>query len=150
MNIRTLSVKIMEARQQRLFRKAPVFRRYSAVSSEDLMALQQTVGSDLPAQLLEWLGHVGYGDLGDELSFREGWFTRISTGELTGAVIFAQDILGSFYAVDAMGRVYYFPRFESTFAFVADHFQSFMEELVRRDYKLIAWMDTLKTAPYAW
>ncbi len=42
------------------------------------------------------------------------------------------------------------PRFEHTFALVSDNFLGFMEELVRRDYELVDWMNTLKTEPYAW
>jgi hypothetical protein len=150
MNIHALASTVLAAHQRRLFGKQPVFQRYSAASSEDLLRVQQKVGIDLPAQLVEWLGHVGYGDLGEDLSFRKEWFTQIPTGELKGAVIFAQDTLRSFYAFDASGKIYYFPRFEHTFALVSDNFLGFMEELVRRDYELVDWMNTLKTEPYAW
>lgn len=150
MTIQALSARILSTRQRRLLGTRPVFRRYSAVSHDDLLILQQEVGADLPAQLVEWLSQVGYGDLGDDLSFRKELFVRVTSGDLTGAIIFAQDILGSFYAFDASGRIYHFPRFEPTVAFVADDFLTFLEELVRRDYTLVAWMDTLKSEPYAW
>jgi len=148
--VEALSVQVLATFRRRFLWKRPVFLRYSAASLDGLRSVQKEIGAELPAQLMEWLLLVGYGDLGEDLSFRQEWFMRVSSGELTGAVIFAQDILGSFYAFDASGRIYYFPRTESAYAFVSKDFLSFMEELVQRNYELVEWMDTLPTDAYDW
>jgi hypothetical protein len=86
----------------------------------------------------------------DEISFREEWFAAIERGELSGGAIFAQDIQGNYYAFDSNGHVYFLSRSDRTFAEVSTDFRSFIEEIVRRDYKVVAWMNAVQTRPYNW
>lgn len=105
----------------------------------------------LPDDLREWLLQVGYGDLDDDLSFRAQWFAAIRTGQLKGGAIFAQDGLGNFYAFDASERhIYYLSRSEPVYAKISASFTEFLEELIRRDYKLEDWVDELETRAYDW
>lgn len=48
------------------------------------------------------------------------------------------------------GRIYFLSRSESVFAVIAKDFWEFAEELVRRDYKLSAWKETLEVQKYEW
>lgn len=133
-----------------MFRRRPVFQAYASVSPTELDDLERKVGISIPASLREWLLAVGYGDIDGELSFRWDWFEPVESGPLKGGVRFAQDILGNFCAFDASGRIYFLSRSEPVFALMSKDFAEFLEELVRRDYQLEAWIDTLKTEPYDW
>jgi hypothetical protein len=104
----------------------------------------------LPNDLRSWLLAVGYGDIDDELSFRREWLARIESGHLKGCARFAQDILGNFYAFDSSGRIFFLSRSEPAFAAMSAGFLEFVEELVRRDYKLVDWVNTLETQKDEW
>lgn len=141
---------VLSAHRKRLFRSKPVYVAYSKVSSDELENLQSRLGSTLPLTLRQWLVTAGYGDIDDQLSFREEWFSCLNTGELKGSICFAQDILGNFYVYDRPGRIYFLSRSEATYAPMVKDFLEFFEELIRRDYKLIEWTDTLDAQKYSW
>src|SRR5688572_2422024 len=108
---------VLSATRKGFFQKNPVFEPYAQTSPEQIQAVETTIGMALPDDLREWLLQVGYGDLGDELSFRAEWFAAIRTGQLKGGATFAQDILGNFYAFDASDRhIYYLCRSEPVYA----------------------------------
>jgi len=151
MQIDTLAATVLSSSRKSLLRRRPVFRSYKAVQPDQLREVEGRIGVSLPADLRHWLTQVGYGDIDDELSFREEWLAKIGSGQLKGGTIFAQDIAGSFYAIQVTsGRVYYLSRSRPVFGLMSPGFLEFMEELVRRDYKLGAWTDSLPTQKYEW
>jgi hypothetical protein len=142
---------VLATTRKGFFRTRPVFRPHASVSPEDLLALESRLGAAIPGDLRDWLLMVGYGDLDDELSFREEWFVLLEYGQLEGGATFAQDELGNHYAFDPLhGGIYYLARSEAVFSPIAANFLEFMQGLVSRDYKLIDWVDALETQPYAW
>jgi hypothetical protein len=151
MVIDTLAMTVLSASRKGLFRQRPIFRAHAKLSSGELPALEERIRVALPGDLRDWLLTVGYGDLDEQLSFRDEWFAPIESGQLAGGAIFAQDILGNFYAFDrSLAQVYYLSRSERAFALIASSFLEFMKELVHRDYKLVDWTNTLKTTRYDW
>ena len=142
---------ILSGRRKRLLGSKPLFVRYRAVSADGLRQLEAQLGIQFPESLQQWLLLVGYGDVKEDLSFRAEWFSLVENGALKGNVIFAQDILGNFYAFDPQGgKVFFFSRSTPEYAAIAMDFQSFMEELERREFKIIDWMDSLPLLPYDW
>jgi hypothetical protein len=150
MSIDELAKTLLSASRKGLFKRKPVFKAHAAVSLDELERLEQKVGLPVPASLHDWLLAVGYGDIDEELSFREEWFAPIEKGQLKGGARFAQDVLGNFYAFDSSGCIYFLSRSEPVFAVMAKGFPEFLGELVRRDYKLGAWVDALETQRYEW
>jgi hypothetical protein len=67
---------------------------------------------------------------------------------LRGGVIFARDECANYYVFDDSGKIYYFAGDDHAFAFIANNFLEFMEELTRRNYKLDEWMSSIKTQAY--
>ena len=149
-NIDELSRVVLSANRKGLFRQKPVFKAYAKVSTGELKSLETKVGASVPTSLRDWLLTVGYGDIDEELSYREEWFAAIEKGQLKGGTRFAQDVLGNFYAFDSAGCIYFLSRSEPVFAVMAKDFLEFVGELVRRDYKLGAWVETLETQKYEW
>ena len=146
-----LANRILSGRRKRLIGSKPLFERYRAVSASDLRQLEDQLGIQLPEALRQWLLLVGYGDVSEDLSFRAEWFSVVENGALKSNVIFAQDILGNFYSFDPQdGKVFFFSRSTPEYAVVARDFRSFMEELERREFKIIDWMDKLPLLPYEW
>ncbi|MFD2424764.1 hypothetical protein ACFSUI_12410 [Ralstonia solanacearum] len=91
---------------------------------DELRSLETKIGIPVPTYLCDWLLTVGYGDIDEELSFREEWFAPIEKGQLKGGARFAQDILGNFYAFDSSGRIYFLSRSEPVFAAMSKDFLS--------------------------
>lgn len=112
--------------------------------------LEEEIGATLPIDLRNWLLALGYGDIDEELSFRREWLANIESGQLKGNARFAQDVLGNFYAFDSSGCIFFLSRSEPVFAAMSKSFLGFIEELVRRDYKLVDWVNTLETQKYEW
>lgn len=132
------------------FKTKPLFESYRAVSEADVALAEERVNTALPADLRAWLLLVGYGDIND-LSFRFEWFSQVEQGALRGAVRFAQDALGNFYAyVPSDERIVFFSRSAPEYAVLALRFRAFMQELERRDYKIIEWVERLAGLPYSW
>lgn len=150
LNIDLLAKTVLSARRKGLLRRQPVFKPYAATSPGELNKIEKEVGTPLPNDLRDWLLAVGYGDVGDELSFRRDWLAGIETGQLKGCARFAQDILGNFYAFDSNGRIFYVCRSEAVFAALSKGFREFIDELARRDYKLVDWVNSLEPQKYEW
>jgi hypothetical protein len=149
--LRDVIDRMLKARRRSWIRSRPVFEPYAPVTLWDLGRVQASVGAALPAELREFLVAVGFGDVGEELSFRAEWFRPVESGELKGAVLFAQDISGNFYAyVPNDGRIVFFSRSEPGCAIVAANFREFVEELEHRGYKLLEWVSQVSLEPYAW
>jgi hypothetical protein len=141
---------VLAASRKGLLRRKPVFKSYATTSSGELSEVEEKISIPLPNDLRNWLLALGYGDIDEELSFRREWFAGIESGQLNGGARFAQDILGNFYAFDSSGRVFYLSRSQSVFAAMSKGFMEFIDELIRRDYKLVDWVNTLETQRYEW
>jgi len=150
LDVDTLAKTVLSASRKGLLRKQRVFKPHAATSSTELSKLEGDIGASLPNDLRSWLLAVGYGDIDDELSFRREWLASIESGQLKGSARFAQDILGNFYAFDTSGRIFFLSRAEPVFAAMSKGFVEFIEELVRRDYKLVDWVNNLETQKYEW
>jgi len=150
MSIDKLAKTLLSSRRKGLFSRKPIFERYAKVSHADLTHLEEKVGLPIPAPLRGWLLEVGYGDINEDMSFREEWFATIEAGQLSGGAIFARDVLGNFYAFDVRGQIYFVSRHEAVFSKMSEDFSGFIEELTLRNYDLTAWVDDLKTQEYHW
>jgi len=142
---------ILKARRKGIFRSRPIFDCFSTVSENELLAIEAKINCKLPVSLRQWLLSAGYGDINESLSFRKNWFQVIDRGQLEGHVIFAQDILGNFYAFNPYSEdIFYISRSYNGYASVATDFQTFLLELIERDYHLGPWMDSLELKDYSW
>lgn len=143
--------RVLARTRGKFLRARPLFEPYYPVSAIDIEKVELQVEAKLPQDLKAWLLAVGYGDLDESLSFRSEWFTKVEQGKLKGAVTFAQDELGNFYAfVPGSGAIVFFSRSASEFAVLASSFSSFMAELEIRDFKVIEWAASVPALPYAW
>ncbi len=146
-----LAARLLNRNRKSWLRTKPLFEAYRKVSEVDVAAAERKAGAALPTDLRSWLLLVGYGDINEDLSFRFEWFSQVEQGALSGAVLFAQDILGNFYAyVPSDGSIIFFSRSASEYAVLAPSFRSFMEELERRDYKIMEWVESIAGLPYRW
>jgi hypothetical protein len=148
--IEHLAKTLIAASRKSFFKKKPMFELYEQTSLSELNSLALQLGVELPSDLRWWLNALGYGDINEELSFRQDWFAIIETGQLKGGVRFAQDILGNFYAFDSSGVVYYLSRSEPVFAALSVNFQGFIRDLASRDFKVVDWVNSLETHRYEW
>ena len=149
--MRDLVDRLLSRTRKGWLRSRPVFEPYRAVSEDDLAEVERRLHSKLPADLKAWLLMVGYGDIDEDLSFRAEWFKDVDRGEAKGAVMYAQDTLGNFYAY-APGdeRIILFSRSSPEYAILAPSFRAFMEELERRDFKVMDWVESVALLPYDW
>jgi hypothetical protein len=146
-----LAQRVLSHKRKRLFGSKAVFCPYQATSEAELVEIEARVNARLPNDLKAWLLTVGFGDLDEDLSFRAEWFKQVENGALRGAVLFAQDILGNFFAfVPSTGRIVFFSRSAPEYAVLANSFGAFMEELERRDFKTMQWVESVACEPYAW
>ena len=137
---------ILSAKRRRFLRSRPVFEHYAPVSEAELFQLATSLNFKFATGLAKWLLLAGYGDIDETLSFREYWFSVIDGEPLCGLVAFAQDIAGNRYAFNPKdGCVYFCPPEQAAFR-ISDNFPSFMRELIRRDYRLKEWMDSIPIA----
>jgi hypothetical protein len=141
---------VHSAARKGYFRRRRIFKPYRTASPGELDAVERKIGIVMPSDLRRWILTLGYGDIDGDLSFREGWFVAIKSGELKGGALFAQDTLGNFYGFDICGCIYFFSRSAPVFSKLSDSFSDFIEELVRRDYRILDWVDTLATQRYEW
>lgn len=147
--MQALANRIVARTRKSWLRERALFRPFMPVDLVELERVETKVGARLPEDLRAWLQAVGYGDVDDVLSFRYDWFHAIGEGHLNGAIIFAQDELGNFYAFTSEdGAIHFFARSSPEYVTVALTFQAFMEELERRDFNLLEWMDSLALLPY--
>jgi hypothetical protein len=134
---------ILSAKRRKFLRSRPVFERHAPVSEAELFRLATALNFKFALGLSKWLLLAGYGDIDETLSFREEWFSII---EGAGHVSFAQDIVGNRYAFNPKdGSIYYIGHPERVAVRVSDDFPSFLQELIRRDYRLKEWMDSIST-----
>jgi hypothetical protein len=150
LGIDKLTQTVLAGARRGFLRSKPIFKPYAATSAIAISKIEEELGTPLPDDLRNWLLRVGYGDIDEELSFRRDWLASIEKGQLKGGAQFAQDILGNFYAFDSSGRIFYLCRSEPVFAVMSNNFLEFIDELIRRDYKLVDWVDSLKTQRYEW
>lgn len=149
--MRELAEHLLAARRKGWFRSRPVFEPYAAASPSDFAAAEDGLVRALPVELKSWLMLVGFGNVGEDLGFRKEFFSPVREGEFEGGAQFAQDILGNFYAFPPNDeRVVFFSRSEPGYAVLSPSFRAFLEDLQRREYKLIEWVESLKLSPYAW
>jgi hypothetical protein len=150
MDLDMLTKTVHSASRKKFFRQKPMFTPYRATSLDELEAVERKIGIAMPSDLRRWILALGYGDIDEDLSFREEWFVAIESGELKGGALFAQDTLGNFYGFDICGCIYFFSRSAPVFSKLSESFSEFIEELVRRDYRILDWVDALATQRYEW
>jgi len=149
--MRDLADRILSRTRKGWIRTKPLFEPHRAVSEDDLAHVEREVDARLPADLKAWLLAAGYGDIDGDLSFRAEWFKRVDRGEAKGAVMFAQDTLGNFYAFTRQEeRIILFSRSSPEYAVLASGFRAFLEELERRDFKVMDWVESVALLPYDW
>ena len=149
--MREIAERLLSRIKKGWLKSKPLFEHWRAVTENDIALAEQKVGVALPNDLRAWLLFVGYGDINEDLSFRFEWLKPVESGELRGAVMFAQDTLGNFYAWSPPDeRIVFFSRSESKYAVLARDFRTFMEKLERRDYDVLTWVKTLAGQPYDW
>ncbi|WP_428415729.1 SMI1/KNR4 family protein [Methylibium sp.] len=149
--MREIAERLLSRTKKSWFKSKPLFENWRTVTETDIALAEQKLGTALPTDLRAWLLLVGYGDINEGLSFRFEWLKLVESGELRGAVMFAQDALGNFYAWTTPGeRILFFSRSESKYAVLAHNFRDFMKELERRDYDVLAWVEALACQPYEW
>jgi len=140
---------ILKARRKKLFGSRPVFERYEPEVDADLDSLEEKFKISFPDDLRQWLEIAGFGDLDRQLAIRSHWLNVIDRGELLGHVVFAQDDLGNFYTFDQeSGRIHYLCRSAPEYGLMSGNFTEFLNELMRRDFKIVDWADSLSVKPY--
>jgi hypothetical protein len=135
---------ILAARRKRFLFSRPVFKKNSEVSEAELFHLATRLDFIFIIDLSKWLLQAGYGEIDEALVFHENKFSKIDWEPLQGFVTFAASSSGHQIAFNPEdGSIYsiFAPRHE--FARIADDFPSFLQDLVRHDYKLKEWMDIL-------
>ena len=133
---------ILSAKRRRLLRSRPVFQRHAPVSEAELFHLATGLNFKFSLGLSKWLLLAGFGDIDENLSFRKDLFSVINEEPLDGYVSFAQDVAGNRYAFNPEdGSIYFISHPEKRSARISSDFPSFLQELIRRDYQLTAWMD---------
>jgi len=135
---------ILSAKRKSFLSSKPVFKFFAPAAEMDLFMTAQKLEKKLAVGLSQFLRNAGYGDINETLMFRNDYFACISQGALTGCVTFARDELGNAYAFKPEdGCIYYISLHESAYARMSDNFMSFLQELIRRDYNLAQWRETL-------
>lgn len=149
--VRDIADRLLERQRKGLLRSRPLFQLYANASGPEIAKVEGKVGATLPPSLAAWLAAVGFGDIDEDLSFRAEWFSVVEQGELKGAVLFAQDTLGNFYGYHSVDeRIVFFSRTEPGYAVLAQSFREFLEELERRDWKVMDWVESVPLLPYEW
>jgi hypothetical protein len=72
--IEQLATTVLSASRKSFFRDKPFFRQYEQVTLDQLNGVENRIHTALPSDLRQWLLATGYGDIADEISFREEWF----------------------------------------------------------------------------
>ena len=134
---------ILADKRRRFLIKKPIYQTSSRVSEMDLFRIAKKLDCKLSVGLSKWLLSAGYGDIENTLSFREDWFCLLENGPLQGKVAFAQDDKENTYAYDPKDGAIYFVS-QNGFARMADNFREFLQELIKRNYNLAAWRDSLQ------
>jgi hypothetical protein len=135
---------ILSAKRRRLLRSQPIFECSAPVSEAELFHLATGLNFKFTLGLSKWLRAAGYGDIDHVLSFRKDYFCVLDAAPLAGCVSFARDPSGNRYAFSQKdGSIYCIHAPEQAVARISDDFAAFLGDLVRRDYHLREWMDSL-------
>ena len=135
---------ILSAKRRRFLRSQPVFERYAPATEAELYRLATGLNFRFVLGLSKWLRQAGYGDIDGALSFREGYFSVIEGGTQNGYVMFAQDNAGNHYAFNPEnGSIHFISHASQHTTQISADFLSFLQELVKRDYQLAEWINTL-------
>ena len=149
--VRDIADRLLERRRKGWFRSKPLFESYAQASGPELAKVEGKLGVPLSSSLAAWLAAVGFGDIDEDLSFRAEWFSVVEQGELKGAVLFAQDTLGNFYGYHPSNeRIVFFSRSEPGYAVLAQNLREFLEELERRDWRIMGWVESIPLLSYEW
>lgn len=139
---------ILAARRKALIKSKPVFHLFAPVKEMELFITAKKLDCKMQVGLCQWLRTAGYGDIDHTLSFRAEYFSVISAGALAGSITFANDEAGNAYAFKpGSGEIYFISAHENGYAQIAGSFETFMHELVKRDYNLPQWRESLKLTP---
>jgi len=137
---------ILTAKRRRFLSSRPVFVRFAPASEAELFRIATEMKFKFALGIAQWLRIAGYGDIDETLSFREEFFSVIDAGRLAGHVFFARDSAGNRYAFNPADESIHYVCFpDQASARIADDFHTFLQELVRRDYKLAEWMSNIST-----
>ena len=135
---------ILSAKRKSFLSSKPIFHYHAPATEMDLFMTAKRLDCKLAVGLCQWLRAAGYGDINDTLIFRPEYFSTITHGALTGYITFAHDDVGNAYAFKPReGTIYFISIHESAYARLSDDFLHFMQELIRRDYNLAAWRESL-------
>ena len=135
---------VLTAKRKRFLRRKPIYQTSARASEMGLFRVARQLDCKLTLGLSKWLLEAGDGDIESSLSFREDWFCLLSHPPLSGLVVFAHDNLDNLYAYDPEDdTIYFIAAGNSGYARLADDFCAFLNELIRRDYNLAAWRDSL-------
>jgi hypothetical protein len=136
---------ILSAKRKSFLHSKPIFHYYSPATEMDLFTTARKLDCKLLVSLCQWLRAAGYGDINDALIFRGEYFSTITQGALTGYITFARDEVGNAYAFKPReGSIYFISAHESAYACMANDFHAFLQELIRREYNLPQWRESLK------
>lgn len=139
---------ILAARRRSLLKSKPIFQPFAPVKEMELFITAKRLDCKMQVGLCQWLRTAGYGDIDNILSFRAEYFSAISAGALTGSITFANDEAGNAYAFNPdNGDIYFISTHQNGYAVIAKSFEAFMHELVKRDYNLPQWRESLKLTP---
>jgi hypothetical protein len=134
---------ILTGKRRRFLRSRPIYETTSRVTEMELLQIAQKLDCKMALGLSKWLLSAGYGNLEQSLSFHRDWFCLLDNGPLQGNVAFAHDDMNNIYAYDPRDSAIYFVNINGDYARLADDFTAFMQELVRRDYNLAEWRNSL-------
>jgi hypothetical protein len=135
---------ILSAKRKSFLSSKPIFHYHAPATEMDLFMTAKRLDCKLAVGLCQWLRAAGYGDINDTLIFRPEYFSTITHGALSGYITFAHDDAGNAYAFKPMeGAIYFISIHESAYARMSGDFLHFMQELIRREYNLAAWRETL-------
>ena len=142
--IQALAQHISSKKIRSFFGSKLVFKPYQSVSAEDLGSLENELNANIPDDIKTWIIEAGLGDVNEELAFRLEFFSMIDLHGVGRRLVFAQDILGNFYAHNEVTRNIYYVNRSSIFeAKIAEDFYSFIQEYERRRFQLDAWTSEL-------
>ena len=144
MNENDLIDTILAGKRRRFLAKHPIYHTSSRATEMELFQIAQNLNCKLTPGLSKWLLTAGYGDIEHSLSFRKDAFCLLSDGPLQGVVVFAHDDQDNIYAYDPEdGAIYFVSSSDKGYARLTDDFCGFLQELVKRDYDLATWRDSL-------
>lgn len=134
---------VLSAKRKRFLRNQPIYQTSARASEMGLYKVAKKLQCKLTLGLSKWLLEAGYGDIENNLSFREDWFCLLNRSPLPSLVAFAHDDQDNLYAYDPKkDTIYFIAADNSGYARLADDFCTFLNELIKRDYDLPTWRDS--------